>query len=253
MAAFGTQRLNRSDASVLCAEAYAQGFRIFDTALAYENHAIVGHALRLLELPDIEVVSKIHAEAIANLGVKSAVQRILDEIETDRIGTVLIHSPRNVDHASVLNELFEQKAHGIIGRVGVSNFTRRHLEKLAEFCIVPDVLQNEIHPFLQEEALVQYCLKQGIEVMGHTAYCGGRVFADESLRNAALQAERSVAELILDWSAGRGVIPVISTVDPLHIPSVRQANVAPHLVTLINNIKPASRICSNPAWSDFDD
>jgi diketogulonate reductase-like aldo/keto reductase len=253
VAAFGTQRLNRSDAALLCAKAYAQGFRIFDTALAYGNQAVVGHALRLLALPDIEIVSKIHADAIADLGTKGAIQRILDELAADRIGTVLIHSPRNVDHAAVLHELFELKARGIIGRVGVSNFTRRHLGILAEIHIVPDVLQNEIHPFLQEKALLQYCLRGGIAVMGHTAYGGGRIFTDEALRSVALQAKRSVAELILDWSAVRGVTPVVSTVDPLHVPAVRQADLAPHLVALIDDIKPASRICSSPAWSDFDD
>lgn len=49
--------------------------------------------------------------------------------------------------------------------IGVSNFTLPLLQQLIAQCeIPPAVLQIELHPYLQQAELVEFCLSQGIHV-----------------------------------------------------------------------------------------
>lgn len=254
MFAFGTQRLlDKGRMQAVCARAYANGFRIFDTALAYGNQGVLGAALKAISAADISVVSKISPSALAGKGSRTCIDRILAELQRHRVDTVLIHSPKNVDHVAAMRYLLGEKDAGRIGKVGVSNYTLRHLEHLAQHGIVPDVLQTEIHPFLQETVLVRHCGANGIEVMGHTAFAYGRVFNDAPLAEFAAEAGMGVAELVLRWTAARGIVPVISTTHEDRVPSPcgAPAGLPSLIMERIAALDAGMRICNDPAWADF--
>ena len=53
--------------------------------------------------------------------------------------------------------------------VGVSNFTKEQLEHLLSVCTVPPAVnQIEVHPYLGQRELIQWCQAQGIRVMGYS-------------------------------------------------------------------------------------
>ena len=58
--------------------------------------------------------------------------------------------------------------------IGVSNFTVAHLEALKRTAVVwpPSVNQVECHPLYQQEALRQYCAKEGIVLQAYASLGG---------------------------------------------------------------------------------
>jgi glycerol 2-dehydrogenase (NADP+) len=59
-------------------------------------------------------------------------------------------------------------ATGKVKAIGVSNFDIHNLEVLTKSSkVIPSVNQVELHPYLQQDALLEYCKKRGIVL---TAY-----------------------------------------------------------------------------------
>lgn len=57
---------------------------------------------------------------------------------------------------------------GKVKNIGISNFTKSEIEEVLRVAKhKPDCLQIELHPYLQQQELVDYCQSQGIAV---TAY-----------------------------------------------------------------------------------
>ncbi len=236
----------------LCACAYNAGFHIFDTAMVYGNQGILGDALNAFA-GNVAIVTKIHQPAIASSGVAACVAQILAELQADTVDTVLIHAPKNVDHVSALRDLKAEQNKGRIAKIGVSNYTKRHLEHLAAHGLKPDVIQTEIHPYLQETALVDYCNDNGIAVMGHTAFANGQVFADQDLAHIAADEGLSVGQAVLGWAAARNIVPVVSTTAIDRMPQAAGTTLSGQGIARIAALNTGKRICNNPAWAEFDD
>lgn len=67
--------------------------------------------------------------------------------------------------------MVECQQEGKVKAVGVSNFSKRHLEELKEKTgFIPAVNQVELHPFLVQLDLIQYCKKEGIVLMAYLFY-----------------------------------------------------------------------------------
>ena len=58
---------------------------------------------------------------------------------------------------------------GLTKSISVSNFNKTLLASLLEHCRIPPLTnQMEIHPHLQEKALLDYCMSKNIQLV---AYC----------------------------------------------------------------------------------
>lgn len=98
-----------------------------------------------------------------------AIERSLDNLQTDYLDLYLIHWPgvSKLEVSDVKNKelraqswkvLEESHLKGQLRSIGVSNYDVRHLKELMSDCrIVPHVNQVEIHPFYQQRELVQFC------------------------------------------------------------------------------------------------
>ena len=65
-------------------------------------------------------------------------------------------------------------AEGLTRHVGVSNFSAKKLEGLLPHAKVkPEVNQIELHPFLQQNALVEYCTSQSIHITAYSPLGSG--------------------------------------------------------------------------------
>lgn len=71
---------------------------------------------------------------------------------------------------------------GKVRAIGVSNFTIKHLEALKKTARVwpPAVNQIELHPYMPQKALVEYCKSEGILVQCYASLggqdCGKKVW-----------------------------------------------------------------------------
>ncbi|PSS35483.1 hypothetical protein PHLCEN_2v1638 [Hermanssonia centrifuga] len=101
--------------------------------------------------------------------------------------------------------------------IGVSNFSVKTLEELLRTAkIVPADNQVELHPYLIQEDLVNYCKERGITV---TAYAptGYKVVRENPLIiELAEKYKVTSTQVILAWHLARGVAVVPGSKNPEH-------------------------------------
>lgn len=218
----GTYSLQGDTCKNAVKSALSQGYRLIDTAHMYGNETEIGEAIRESGVPrkDIFVITKIYPGAqFAN--PEQAIQESLDKLNIEYIDMMLLHHPgaNDVKAYKAIERFVEQ---GKIRSIGLSNW---YIEEIDDFIanvkIMPALIQNEIHPYYQEQAVVPYMHKLGIVMQawyplggrGHT----GALLSDSTIKRIAEAHEVSSAQVILRWHLQRGVVAIPGSSNPAHI------------------------------------
>ena len=111
---------------------------------------------------------------------------------------------------------------GKIHSLGLSNW---YIEELTDFLpkvsVMPALIQNEIHPYYQEQDVVPFIQEKGIVVQGWYPL-GGRGYTaellnDEVILEIAKSHNVSAAQVILRWNLQRGIVVIPGSSNPEHI------------------------------------
>ncbi|WP_243152178.1 flavodoxin [Pseudoflavonifractor sp. 524-17] len=111
---------------------------------------------------------------------------------------------------------------GKIRSLGLSNWYVEELEEfLPQVTIPPALVQNEIHPYYQENDVIPYIQGLGIVVQGWYPL-GGRghtaeLLGDEVISGIAHAHGVSSAQVILRWNLQKGVVVIPGSSNPEHI------------------------------------
>ncbi len=113
-------------------------------------------------------------------------------------------------------------ADGKIRSLGLSNW---YIEEIDDFIsqvdIRPALVQNEIHPYYQEQAVVPYMHNLGIVMQAWYPFGGrghtGELLSDETIVKIAKAHNVTAAQVILRWHLQRGVVAIPGSSDPAHI------------------------------------
>ena len=206
--------------------ALASGVRLIDTASAYGNEEEVGQAIREameefgIQREEIFVITKIYpGSEMAN--PERSIQACLDHLDIGYVDLMLLHHPdRNDVKAYQAMEKFVEK--GKIRSIGLSNWYVKELEEfLPQITILPALVQNEIHPYYQENDVIPYIQGLGIVVQGWYPL-GGRghtaeLLGDEVISGIAKAHGVSSAQVILRWNLQKGVVVIPGSSNPDHI------------------------------------
>ncbi len=188
----------------------------------YGNETEIGKAIRESGVPreEIFVITKIYPGAqFAN--PEQAIQESLDKLNIGYIDMMLLHHPgeNDVKAYKAIEKFVEQ---GKIRSIGLSNWYIEEIDGfIAKVNIMPALIQNEIHPYYQEQKVVPYMYKLGIVMQawyplggrGHT----GTLLADSTITKIAEHHGVSSAQVILRWHLQRGVVAIPGSSDPAHI------------------------------------
>ena len=177
------------------------GYRHIDTAAFYGNETSVGQAIRDsgIAREEIYVTTKLWNSAHGDPA--KALEQSLTKLKMDYVNLYLIHYPvpERVRSWHVLEEL---RVRGKTRSIGVSNFTIRHLSELrARAETVPAVNQVELHPYLQQRELREYCRKNHIVSEAYSPLTHGERLDDPKL--VAIARKYPKKQLPIDaWAAG---------------------------------------------------
>lgn len=84
--------------------------------------------------------------------------------------------------------------------IGVSNFGIHHLEELRKYStVIPSVNQIEVHPFLQETDVVNYCKKQGIVIQAYSPLTRAKKLGHPTLKEIGDKHGKTSAKILLRW------------------------------------------------------
>ena len=133
-------------------DALMAGYRLIDTAAAYENEEAVGRAIKRSGVPrkEIFVTTKLWIQDAGYESAKKSFAKSLERLQLDYLDLYLIHQPFGDIYGSwrAMEELYAQ---GKIRAIGVSNFeSDRLVDLILHNEITPAVNQVETHPFSQQ-------------------------------------------------------------------------------------------------------
>lgn len=222
----GTYSLHGETCVEAVKAALRSGVRLFDTASAYGNEEEVGQAIRegMEELgiarEDIFVITKIYpGSEMAN--PEASIQACLDRLNLGYVDMMLLHHP-DINDVKAYKAMEQFVEVGKIRSLGLSNWYVEELEAfLPQVSVKPALVQNEIHPYYQENDVIPYIHAQGITVQGWYPL-GGRGHTAELLGDPVISAIAedhgvSSAQVILRWNLQKGVVVIPGSSNPDHI------------------------------------
>lgn len=232
-AGFGTFQSEPEKTAAAVSKAIECGFRQIDTAALYNNEKEVGEgiadALGKVKKPDgsalgrgdLYVVTKVWNTDRGYGRTMRAFEKSLKLLNMDYVDLYLIHWPAvpaqyecwkelNLETWRALEKLVDE---GLVKSIGVSNFMPRHLEPLMEKCnIVPAVNQIEYHPGWMQTECVDWCTERGILIQAWSPLANGDALKNETLATLAAKYGCSISQLVLNWVAAQGIIPLSKSV-----------------------------------------
>ncbi|AEO67271.1 bf7504c6-de77-45df-a280-315306d0331d [Thermothielavioides terrestris] len=235
------------------------GYRHLDCAWFYRNEDEVGDALRdflaknpTVKREDIFICTKVWNHLHEPEDVKWSLQDSCAKLRVDYVDLFLVHWPiaaeRNDDRTVkigpdgkyVINKeltenpeptwraMEELADSGKARAIGVSNWTIAGLEQLLSFArIKPAVNQIEIHPFLPNTELVQFCFDHQIMPAAYSPLgsqnqvpsTGERVRENPTLNEVAKRSGHNLAQVLLAWGLRRGYVVLPKSSTPSRIES----------------------------------
>lgn len=217
----GTYSLSDSQCVSSVTALLQAGGRLIDTAYMYHNEAAVGQGIRESGVPreEIFVTTKLYPNQFANAA--EAIDEALEKMGLAYIDLMLLHHPGDND-AEAYKAMEQAVKDGKIRSIGLSNWYVKELKEfLPKVAIAPAVVQNEIHPYYQENDVIPYIQDLGIVVQGwyplggrgHTA----KLLGDETICAIARAHGVSSAQVILRWNLQKGVAVIPGSGNPNHI------------------------------------
>ena len=202
-------------------EAIRAGYRLIDTAAAYENEEAVGRAIRRCGVPreELFVTTKLWVTDTSYEGAKRGLARSLERLGLDYVDLYLIHQPYN-DVYGAWRAMEELYAAGRVRAIGVDNFTQARLADFLYFNKVrPAVTLLECNAFFQREDERTYLAAQGIQMQAWSPLAAGQgsLFENETLRAIAAAHGKSVAQVVLRWLVQRGIVPLAKSANPVRM------------------------------------
>lgn len=185
------------------------GYRHFDTAQVYGNEGMVGKAWKSSNIPreELFITTKI---SVANFGYDRAIKSFessLKNLQTTYVDLLLLHFPVSVFRNKTWESLVDIQKSGKAKHIGVSNYTVRHLEEMKDKGLpTPYVNQIELHVFLQQPELVNYCRQNGILVEAYSPLAHGKNMDDPIVSKIADKHNVSYALVMLRWCIEQGFI-----------------------------------------------
>lgn len=217
----GTYSLKDEVAVNSVSYALSNGGGLIDTAHIYDNEESVGEGIKKSGVPreNIFITTKLYMDQYAD--ADRAIDEVLEKLDLDYIDLMLLHHPgeNDVEAYKAMEHAVED---GKIHSIGLSNYYKEELEKfLPQVDTMPAVVQNEIHPYYQENDIIPYIQNLGIVVEGWYPF-GGRGYTkellnDETIVNIANNHKKTAAQVILRWNLQKDVVVIPGSSNPDHI------------------------------------
>ncbi len=210
MIGYGTFQIRDAAQCEQCVlEALETGYRLFDTAAAYENEAAIGAALRSSGVPreELFLTTKLWVQDASYEGAKKAIETSMEKLGLSYIDLYLIHQPMG-DYIGAYRAMERLYREGAVRAIGVCNCYPQILADICETVEVkPAVNQVELHPFFQQENALALMKEYGVhpEAWGPFAEGSHGIFTHPVLTKIGQKYGKSAAQVALRWNVQRGV------------------------------------------------
>ena len=138
----------------------------------------------------------------------------------EQLDLYLVHwpSPQRNLYSESWKALIELQKQGRVKSIGVSNFTKEHLQRIIdETGHVPAVNQIELHPSFQQKDLRAFHAKHGIVTESWSPLGQGKAISDPTIAAIAKKHGKTAAQVILRWHIENDLVVIPKSVTPSRI------------------------------------
>lgn len=247
----GTWKSGKGEVEEAVKIALNNGYRHVDCAATYGNEAEIGRAFHSvfsegkIKREDVWVTSKLWNDSHRKEHVIPALKQTLKDLQLDYLDLYLIHWPvafrhgvsfpsKDEDYLSLeevpiietWETMVEAKKQGLVKHIGVSNFSAKKLDDLmSRSNEKPEMNQVELHPFLPQPDLLQFCNENNIHCTAYSPLGSGdrsremkaedepSLMEEPAIKEVAEKHNASPAQVLIKWAVARGtaVIPKSTT------------------------------------------
>ena len=194
-------------------DALSEGYRLIDTAQAYQNEEGVGNAWRKsgIKREELFLVTKVW---ISNAGEEKAAKSIdesLQKLQTDYIDLLLIHQAYG-DVFGTWRAMEKAYRDGKVRAIGVSNFQAGRFFDFAHYVeLKPMVNQLECNALTQQTGIEPILNEFGTKMMAWYPL-GGQgadgIVKSELLTSIGAKYNKTAAQVALRWLTQRGIVAI---------------------------------------------
>lgn len=216
----GTYGLRDEEGIAAMVAAIESGYRLLDSAVNYENEREVGEAVRRSGIPrdELIVATKIPGRDHGYDAAIASTEESLRTLGLDRIDLSLIHWPNpSVDkYVDTWRAMIDLRERGVVGTIGVSNFTERMLVRLIdETGVTPAVNQVELHPLFPQSALRAFHAAHGIRTESWSPLARrSDLLTHPVIAEIAAAHDVTPNRVVLRWHVQLDATPIPKSADP---------------------------------------
>lgn len=218
------------------------GVRHIDTASVYENEDKVGRAINkaikegIVKREDLFIVTKLWINN-KHKDVDQVIQKQLKDLGLDYVDLYLDHWPYSIykDEKGQLKSVGIQKnwsnleslvKKGYTKSIGVSNYNVQLIMDLLTYANIKPVMnQIELHPYLLQKNLREFCHNNQINITAYNSICKGKYTSYHKNTNLDLLNEPIIKDLAekykvgpghiaLNWALVQDIVVIPSTANP---------------------------------------
>jgi len=291
MIGLGTWELKDKDVKPSLKAAIDAGYRAIDCAHVYGNEKEIGETLAEIfkegkvKREDLFITSKLWSAQHKQASVKPACELTLKNLRLDYVDLYLMHFPyafkegegdfpkpgpdeshhelamSDTDYLEAWKGMEECVKAGLVKSIGVCNFNTKQIKRLLENCSTkPAMVQVELHPFLPQKKLVDYCNENGIAVtayssLGNPGQAGDKfnLLDEPRVKKIAEKHKKTTGQVLLRFSLERDICVIPKSVNPERVKSnyqITDFKLDKEDMDTLLNFKESHRVVDNKWASD---
>lgn len=228
------------------------GYRLIDTAAAYNNETEIGNAVNQggIDRNEIFITTKVGNTDQGYDNTLKAFETSLAKLQMDYVDLYLVHWPVKGLRKDTWLAMEKLAAEKRVRAIGVANYLVPFLLELEGYATILPVLdQVEFTPWLYNKELLQYCQQRNIQLQSYSPITRGKKFNDPRLMQLCEKYGRTPAQLILRWNIEHSIstIPKSSSKQRLQENfDIFGFSLSAEDVAFMDGFNEGFRICENP-------